>query len=127
MSVKNRIPERAAMFVNMKTVLSRVEKRGQLETLLKAITDTRDQEEAELGQELLGDPQEVDTYSRVFKENFKVLLGILGTAVAFSYPASRRGLGTGRSRSVRILYRIQRRTCVQQYIDADTVRRIVSV
>lgn len=80
MMLKQRIPERAAMFVNMKTVLSRVDKRGQLEPILKAITDARNEEDSELGQELLGDPQEVDNYSRIFKENFKVLLGILGTS-----------------------------------------------
>ena len=77
MSMKHRIPERASAFVNMKTVLTRVEKRGQLEALIKILGEAKAAEEAELGQELAGEGGEIESYSRIFKENLKVLLGIV--------------------------------------------------
>ena len=77
-SVKNRIPERASAYVNMKTVLGRVEKRGQLEVFLKLITEAKSLEEDELYRELSEDQKNVTKYSQIFKDNFKTLLGIIG-------------------------------------------------
>ncbi len=77
-SIKQKIPERAAAFVNMKTVLSRLEKRGHLDVFTKAFTEAKLAEETELLEELGGDSGEVDSYSKIFKENLKVILGIIG-------------------------------------------------
>jgi len=83
-SVKNRIPERASAYVNMKTVLGRVEKRGQLEAFLKLITEAKSLEEDELHCELSEDQKNVTKYSQIFKDNFKTLLGIIGNCFLFS-------------------------------------------
>ena len=79
-TLKKKIPSRAAAFVNIKTVLSRLEKRGHLNILERAITNAKDIEEAELLQELGGDTHEIESYSKIFKENLKVLLGIIGNS-----------------------------------------------
>jgi len=76
--IKKKIPERAAAFVNMKTVFARLEKRGQLDMFLKEISQAKTLEEAELLEELSGDQTELESYSQIFKENLKIILDILG-------------------------------------------------
>jgi hypothetical protein len=77
--IRKKIPERASAFVNIKTGLGRIEKRGQLEKLLKFILDIKSAEEKELKIELSDSPskQTMKKYSSIFKENLKVLLNIL--------------------------------------------------
>lgn len=77
-TVRRKIPERASAYVNMKTVLGRIEKRGQFEKLLSFVAEIKNAEEKELFTELAEDTQNIGKYSNVFKENLKVLLNILG-------------------------------------------------
>ena len=68
----------ASIYSNMKTIISRLENRGHMDSITDVLAKIRNTEETELKKELEGDMATFDLCSKVFKENLKVILGIMG-------------------------------------------------
>lgn len=77
-SVAANVRSRAAAYLNVKTIIERLERRGHMKMVAETLKEVKKVEDAELK----GEVEEEDTFElceKVFKENLKLILGIVGT------------------------------------------------
>jgi len=76
-SIAATVINRAATYLNMKTIVGRLERRGHMRILAEGLMEAKRVEEVELKEELEGD---IDTFrlcTNVFKDNLKLILGLI--------------------------------------------------
>ena len=81
--MEQKILERAQYLLNMKTVFTRLDKRGHIALLKNAFNEIKQEEESLLNKEVNGDCEKVFCCMKVFKENFKVFLSIIGIVIFY--------------------------------------------